>query len=72
MAQCLCLLTQKGKASPSKPAWVRTSLSQVVFNISLFTFISEVLATVMVLGRNALLKFVSILDYNNISKLQYL
>ena len=33
--------------------------------------VSDVLASVMILGRNSLLKFVYILNYNNISKLQY-
>ena len=34
-------------------------------------FFSEVLVSVMILGRNSSLKFVLILNYNNISKLQY-
>ena len=32
---------------------------------------SEVFASVLILGQNSLLKFVSILNYNNIFKLQY-
>ena len=50
-------------------------LSPVVFHISpyslLYTLFSEVLASVMILGRNSLLKFVWIVNSNNISKLQY-
>ena len=34
-------------------------------------FTSEVLASVMILGRKTLLKFVSVLNYNNVTKLQY-
>ena len=36
----------------------RTSLSQVVYHISTYTLFPEVLASVMILGRNSLLKFV--------------
>ena len=38
--------------------FLRTSLSPVVFHISPYTLFSEVLASVMILGRNSLLKFV--------------
>ena len=50
---------------------VRNSLSSVLFHISPYRYFSEVLASVMILIRNSLLKFVKILNYNNNSKLQY-
>ena len=43
----------------------------MVFHISPYTLFSEILASVLILGLNSLLKFVLILKYNNIFKLQY-
>ena len=43
----------------------------MAFHISPYTLFSEVLASVLILGRNSLLKFVQIFNYNNISKFQY-
>ena len=42
------------------------SLSPVVFHISSYTLFSEVLASVMILGQNSLLKFVQILNYEGV------
>ena len=50
---------------------VKQYLFELVFHISPYTLFSEILASVLILGLNSLLRFVLILKYNNIFKLQY-